>query len=329
LQFWVPRTKEFEEAVLGSLRLPFLFQEFDADAERTSLKILKGLGRFEGADDFPEQTITHILLNDELRSRLKSEHTEDAEVALIRDALVAETKARAEAEAKRVRQLQITIENQEASLTALGAEKLARDGEIDRLKTKIAEQTSRSDTATGKLPAQGAEIEKLKAKVAEEESRSTAAIQKLTAQEGEIEDLRSQLEKMEDGRKQLRSLIGYLGLLTLVICVSVLAAWRSAISLTWCVKNIGLWATRILGGTLTFEVGHLLLEWWAKGRERTRALWPFRQISRFRRWLWAFVLLAFVVGVAGNLFANRIQKKLDDGGQPAPLSAPSPKGGTP
>ena len=46
LQFWVPRTKEFEEAILGSLRLPFLFQEFDTDAERTTLKILKGLGRF-------------------------------------------------------------------------------------------------------------------------------------------------------------------------------------------------------------------------------------------------------------------------------------------
>jgi hypothetical protein len=27
LQFWVPRTKEFEEAMLGSLRLPFLFQD--------------------------------------------------------------------------------------------------------------------------------------------------------------------------------------------------------------------------------------------------------------------------------------------------------------
>ena len=86
LQFWIPRTKEFEEAMLGSLRLPFLFQDFDAEAERTSLKILKGIGRFEGNEELSKNTITHVMLNDGLRSRLHGENTEGAEIALIRHA---------------------------------------------------------------------------------------------------------------------------------------------------------------------------------------------------------------------------------------------------
>ena len=92
LQFWVPRTKEFEEAMLGSMRLPFLFQEFDAEAERTSLRILKGLGRFEGRDDISAQTITSVILNEGLRARLLTKKTGDGEteIALIRDALVEE-----------------------------------------------------------------------------------------------------------------------------------------------------------------------------------------------------------------------------------------------
>ena len=58
LQFWVPRTHEFEEAMLGAVRLPFLFQEFDAQAEQTSLAILGRLGRFSGSEDFSEDAVS-------------------------------------------------------------------------------------------------------------------------------------------------------------------------------------------------------------------------------------------------------------------------------
>jgi hypothetical protein len=39
LQFWVPRSDELETALLESFRLPFLFQEFDSEAERITLKL--------------------------------------------------------------------------------------------------------------------------------------------------------------------------------------------------------------------------------------------------------------------------------------------------
>src|SRR5260370_3519325 len=47
LQFCLPRTREFEEAILDSLRLPLLFQEFDSSAERVTVRILETLARFE------------------------------------------------------------------------------------------------------------------------------------------------------------------------------------------------------------------------------------------------------------------------------------------
>ena len=71
LQFWVPRTREFEEAILGGLRLPFLFQEFDANAERLSLKIIRRLARFEGSEEVTEDSLVKVVTNDGLRNRME------------------------------------------------------------------------------------------------------------------------------------------------------------------------------------------------------------------------------------------------------------------
>ncbi|MCG8431234.1 MAG: hypothetical protein MJA29_08680 [Candidatus Omnitrophica bacterium] len=140
LQFWVPRSKEFEEAILGSLRLPFLFQEFDVEAERISLKILKGLGRFDGCNDIPGEVITRVILNEGLRSRLKFEESQEKEVALIRDVLLEQMKLRVD------------------------EVKQAKDSEIAKLKIKVTEGESRSRELNAKLMAQRKEIAKLSTK---------------------------------------------------------------------------------------------------------------------------------------------------------------------
>jgi len=287
LQFWVPRTKEFEEAILGSLRLPFLFQEFDAEAERTSLKILKCLGRFEGGNEIPEQTITQVILNEGLRSRLKTEQSEEKEIALIRDALVEEMKARGDAEANKSRQL-------EADLTSLDAQKRAKDEEIQKLMTKVAEEESRSKAASGQLAEQGREIDELKSK----------------------------WDKMEEVKKHRLALASYFGLLAAIILVSCLAAWLVEPLFPSWAKIISTTPTRVLMAVLVFVASHLLFEWWAGGKSRVVQLWPFRQVRRFRRWLWTLVFLGFVLGVIGNLAANQIQKNLDQRQQPNTSPAP-------
>jgi len=110
LQFWVPRTQEFEEAVLGNLRLPFLFQEFDPNAEKVTIRILGALARFEKVGDLPREAVGSILLNDALRQRLQVEGDLEKHVELVREALIedsqrirAELKA-AEAKAQDLKQ---------------------------------------------------------------------------------------------------------------------------------------------------------------------------------------------------------------------------------
>ena len=287
LQFWVPRTKEFEEAMLGSMRLPFLFQEFDAEGERTSLRILKGLGRFEGRDDISTQTITSVILNDGLRARLRSKKTEDgeAEITFIRDALVEEMKTRAATEADRAHQLQTTVNEKEAALNTLDARERSKDAEVNRLNKKIAE----------------------------DEARSKAADERLTAQGAEIEELKAHLKRTEEDKKQRLALFGYLGLLTLVVVVAGVAAWQADRLFPDWAKLIGANPIRGLVAVLVFVVGHLLLECWARRNQRMARLWPLKQIRRFRKWMWALVVVGFVLGVIGNLYANRIQKQIDLG----------------
>ena len=66
-----------------------------------------------------------VMLNEELRSRLQAEHTDDDEIALIRDALVEEMRVRAETEANKAKKLQEVVFKREAELTAIADEKKA------------------------------------------------------------------------------------------------------------------------------------------------------------------------------------------------------------
>jgi hypothetical protein len=90
LQFWVPRTPAFDEAILGSLRWPFLVQEFDVNAERVTIRILEVLSRLENAGDLPADVLTSILLNDALRQKLALERNVEKHIELVKEALVEE-----------------------------------------------------------------------------------------------------------------------------------------------------------------------------------------------------------------------------------------------
>lgn len=297
LQFWVPRTKEFEEAILGSLRLPFLFQELDAEAERTSLRILKGIGRFENSEHLSEEAITDVVLNEGLRGRIKSEKNEEAETALIRDALLEEIEARADAESARAQQLHEALKHRDSTLSALGAETRGKDQAIEQLRGRVTEEEAKARQAEAKLKEQGAEIDALKTKWLEQQR---------------ADQLR-------------RTLAAYLALLAFVVGCAAAAAWFFPRELPLLVSLIGMNFTRALIGIVAFVLLHLLLEWLVGRREPMKGLWPFQQISRFRGWLWSLVILGFVVGVFGNLVANWIQQNLDNQKAPpssSPLAVP-------
>lgn len=310
LQFWVPRTKEFEEAMLGSLRLPFLFQDFDVEGEKTSLRILKGIGRFDGSEVLSQDTITHVMFNDGLRSRLQTEHSEEAEVALIRDALVEEMRLRAEDEANKAKALEEEVRKRDSDIATLADQK--RAVEVENVQTKRAKEQS-DEAARLALASQGAELGDVRARLqAMEQAEKARAVEAA--------------KRRDDASKQ-RALLIYLALLVGVCAASIAGAWWLARWVPQLVSLIGMGATRTLIAVVVFILCHIVLELLVCRKEPMIGLWPFKKVSRFRGWLWSLVILGFVLGVVGNLVANRIQQTLDSqkASPPNPATAEPPK----
>lgn len=125
LQFWMPQTAEFEEALLSTMRMPTVLTVLDSDTERISLKILNALSTFENIGNLPSETTTRILLNDALRQKLRVEDDVAKQVELVREALIdANKKAEARLEEERVRssQLQHSQETLRTELSTSAAE---------------------------------------------------------------------------------------------------------------------------------------------------------------------------------------------------------------
>ena len=119
-------------------------------------------------------------------------------------------------------------------------------------------------------------------------------------------------------------MVTYFGLLTFILLLAGVASWYSGKLFPAFGKIIGVQPLGWLLAVLVFVVGHLLLEIFSGRHPRMVQLWPFRQVIRFRKWLWTLVVLGFALGVVGNLYANQIQKQID-----LELSAPtSSEGGS-
>lgn len=85
LQFWVPRTEKFENAILGNFRLPFLFKEVDSESERVSLAILRAMSQYDDSEKFTSELVTEILTNKALRQKIKVSNTVEENATLIKE----------------------------------------------------------------------------------------------------------------------------------------------------------------------------------------------------------------------------------------------------
>jgi hypothetical protein len=92
LQFWVPRTPEFEAAVVAAFRYSFLFSDFDPGTERTTVRILQALATFENVEQLSETIVARFLVDRALRQKLSLEGDPDKRVELVREALIDENK---------------------------------------------------------------------------------------------------------------------------------------------------------------------------------------------------------------------------------------------
>src|SRR6266540_1000304 len=158
LQFWMPRSRQLEEALLSNLRLPLLFYDFDPVAEKATISILRTLSRFEGSERLSEETIGNMLVNEELRRRMILETDEEEQVRIVRDAIVEENeKVRSEVVAARKHVEQVESQT------------LASKEEIVTLKNKMAESDERatelSSRLSGKLESATARLESATARL--------------------------------------------------------------------------------------------------------------------------------------------------------------------
>jgi hypothetical protein len=199
-------------------------------------------------------------------------------------------------------------EKEEALQKERSANEYARK-QITELETNLREKEQKlaaanNSTAAEQLAQEGALVT-LRAQV-------TAAKQALDAQENQLSGLTAQLNTINERDSHRRALLTYIFILVLVLLLSGFSGWSAQHYLTRTVHVLGVIFTAAAGAIPTFIIAHFIIEVWAKRHPPIFKLWPFKQMKRFRRQLWALVILSFGVGVAGNLVANSIQKTLDE-----------------
>jgi len=79
-QFWIPSSSKLDEALVGSIRQPLLFLNFDTESEQITIKILEQLSRFIDAEDLTPNTVKEILINSALRKRISRSNLDQAEI---------------------------------------------------------------------------------------------------------------------------------------------------------------------------------------------------------------------------------------------------------
>ena len=145
LRFWLPRGEDLDAAIVRSLRLPFLFLNYDPALEKATLQILRAVSRFESADLLSAETITQLVTDDALRRRMQATSDPELEVELIKTELIAqeeELRIKLAESTARAQELESIVGSRQAELVALNErlERTERGGEANAEGRKAAEK---------------------------------------------------------------------------------------------------------------------------------------------------------------------------------------------
>ena len=157
LQFWVPRSAAFEQALISNLRLPFLFLDFDLEVERATVAILATVARFERFDTLSPDAIAQMLMNDTFRKQIIGAESDDEKVELVRLELI-------EQDAELRRKLHDTtdaVDRIKQEKDQVSREKKEREAKLADLQTEVAHLRDRLATTEAILDAgKAAKIER-------------------------------------------------------------------------------------------------------------------------------------------------------------------------
>jgi hypothetical protein len=271
LQFWLPRTAQFEEAVMGSLRWPFLFQEFDPQAEKTTVRILEVLARFENVGDLPRDVITGILLDDALRSKLSVEKDVERRVELVKEALISRTEKL---------QSELAQENERVRAELKAAEEVS--GRLERL--------AREQATT---------IASLEQQARGQESSLSQANTKLLEEVKSREKVEERLAKIEEavekeGTRRRRILFSAVSLALVVVAIA------APCLLLWLPQSRWInWKTELAAWALALLLWAWIVGLLARRYGGVTAWGPFERFVSFRKALFA-ACGTVILGAIGN-----------------------------
>ena len=169
LQFFVPVDEKFESAIVDTLRLPFLFQEFDPETEKTTVRILARISRFENIDDLAPNTIRHLLQNEILRDKMERVESSAEEVTLIREALIEEN-ARTQAELEEASRKKDELLNRVRNLEGLSAEDKEN---ISELRSTIDQSNEAKESLEKQVGSLHDNLDKLTGEMEQREERNS------------------------------------------------------------------------------------------------------------------------------------------------------------
>lgn len=289
LQLWVPRTPQFEKALLSSIRIPFLFQEFDSDAEKLTITILKQISRWEEAGDMPKETVAAMILNDALRQKLSFESDSERQAVLVKEALIAEhqkTKEKLKDAQGQAEQLKKASDEKDIIILELQQEFEIQKGHLEKTTNRLEQEQSERMSLESRI--------------------------------NQLEVLGRTKEEMEVQRKQIRAfLLKWVSAPVLLIIIFAIGiSWFLMRSQQWGFvwSVVGIWSLCML--VLVWVIDRRGL-----ANPTINALPSFRTFHRLKRWLFT-ILVGLTLGFVANLLYDKY-KSTNQGTPPA--SAIQPK----
>lgn len=279
LQFWVPRTNKFEEAVLGSAKLPFLFHDFDSAMQEISLRILRIIAMFEDNNQFSESVIINVMLNKGLRSRIEDTRNDEEEIQLIRDALLEE--------------LRSEVDSYKGRATDVSQKIQSISENLDNLK----EISSEKDET----------IKDLEEKLSVERDKAREAACKAESKEAELLSIKLRLEAQSEKQRRYKYMRLYSAFFSLLTALSIFVGYYSSLYIGSLSPIFGSYVLFVVMPLAFFVLGHLVLEFFAPKNHEIRDTWLFVQVIKFKRWLWSFVFIVFV-STLGSIMANWFER---------------------
>lgn len=150
LQFWVPQSEELEVALIDSLQ-PILPHEFDTEAEQLTLKILRVLSRFENVSDLGEETISNILVDDAVRSRVEATEDIEEQIEVVESAVIAQARKQRERSQKLKSELEGHSKEKEALRSRLDEAQEAWAEEREKLVQRIDQERKEKEALADRL----------------------------------------------------------------------------------------------------------------------------------------------------------------------------------